>query len=181
MHLSMSQRGAATSQIAEQYQAPCPDGCTIGRNLARFEHFTKYCPLIPRLSVYHTEYCSAARVKYLNEKVDRSKPSNVPLVPDARISDVVRFCIGRRINYSPPSSTMHGAPRATEQSCWLLRTPLTQQSVLSRPAAAPKLPHFEPPHLVHARGQQAMPLSFSPSKPANPLLHSETGSVTVLW
>ena len=56
-----------------------------------------------------------------------------------------------------------------------------QQSVLSRPAALPTEPHFEPPHLVHARGQQALPLSFSPSKPGNPLLHSETGSVVVLW
>ena len=55
-----------------------------------------------------------------------------------------------------------------------------QQSVLSRPAALPTEPHFEPPHLVHARGQQALPLSFSPSKPGSPLLHSETGSAVVL-
>ena len=56
-----------------------------------------------------------------------------------------------------------------------------QQAVLSRPAAAPAVPQLAPPHWVHSRGQQALPLSFSPSKPGNPLLHSEAGSVLVFW
>jgi len=51
------------------------------------------------------------------------------------------------------------------QSGWFWRTPLMQQAVLSRPAAAPILPHPAPPQPLHSTGQHTMPLSFTPSKP----------------
>ena len=90
--------------------------------------------------------------------------------------------IERVYNHPPTSSlTLQGASPATEQSSWLFRTPLMQQVVLSRPATAPAAPQLAPPHWVHSMGQQALPLSFSPSKPGNPLLHSEAGSVLVFW
>ncbi len=85
-----------------------------------------------------------------------------------------------RVNDSPSSSTLHGASPVTEHSSWWFRTPSTQQAVLSKPAVAPAVLHPVPPHLVHSRGQQALPWSFSPWNPARPLLHSRTGSVHVV-
>ena len=52
-----------------------------------------------------------------------------------------------------------------------------QQSVLSRPLLLPTVAHLAPPHWVHSMGQQAMPLSFTPSMPGNPLLHCEDAGV----
>ncbi len=46
-----------------------------------------------------------------------------------------------------------------------------QHALLSKPAAAPTLPHPRPPHVVHPSGQHAEPFSFLPSKPGSPLLH----------
>ena len=46
----------------------------------------------------------------------------------------------------PTSEMTHGAAPLAEQSGWLVRTPLTQQSVLPRLLAAPAVLHPVSPH-----------------------------------
>ena len=51
---------------------------------------------------------------------------------------------------SPSSVTTQGAAPLVEQSSWLLRTPLMQQSVLSKLFALPEEPQPAPPHWRYA-------------------------------
>ena len=155
----------------------------MGRKLAGCEKRYKYLHFAPRFESIDSTNIAVYAYNHLREYTNKTRTENSARNISRNIF-VARILFFERLlqpytNDLPPSITQ-GAALVAEQISWLFRTPLMQQAVLSRPAAAPTLPHLEPPHLVHSRGQHALPLSFSPSKPANPLLHSETGSFFVV-